>query len=362
MPFRIAKQIFWQRSFSSDSDPKAEEASRPAMPSVEKRNAKRALRAGICNPGNKWDHLRIARPKRSRERIFEASKTNHMSESTTPSRVWFITGCSSGFGLALSTSLLSRGQRVIATARQPGSLAELAARNPETCRVLRLDVTDAVPVKSAIAEAASAWGRLDVIVNNAGHGLIGAFEELGTKQIARNFSVNFFGALEVIRAALPILRAQGSGHIVNISAAAVISNYAGFSVYGATKWALEGLSESLAAELRPLGIKVTIVQPGPFRTEFIGHSLERAEHQIADYDRTSGKFLRFLEAMEGKQPGDPAKAAEAIIAAVESDTPPLRLALGKYANDKTRKKFADAEKEHAAWEHVGLSTDYSLNS
>lgn len=284
-----------------------------------------------------------------------------MHESTTPPRVWLITGCSSGFGLALVTSLLSRGQRVIATARQPDSLAELAARYPEMCRVLPLDVADAAQVKGAMAEAADAWGRLDVIVNNAGYGLVGAFEELGAEQIARNFSVNFFGALEVIRAALPILRAQGSGHIVNISAAAVISNYAGFSIYGATKWALEGVSESLAAELKPLGIKVTIVQPGPFRTGFIARSLKRAASRIADYDRTSGKFLRILESMDGKQPGDPARAADAIIAAVESAMPPLRLVLGKYANDKARKKFAEAEKERAAWEHVGLSTDYSAN-
>ena len=284
-----------------------------------------------------------------------------MNESTTSSRVWLITGCSSGFGLALATTLLSRGQRVIATARQAESLAELVAQYPETCRALPLDVTDAGQVKTTIAEGAKAWGRLDVIVNNAGYGLVGAFEELGHDQIARNFNVNFLGALEVIRAALPILRAQGSGHIVNISAAAVISNYAGFSIYGATKWALEGVSESLAAELKPLGIKVTIVQPGPFRTDFISRSLERAENRLADYDRTSGKFLRFLETMSGKQPGDPDKAAEAIIAAVESATPPLRLVLGKYANDKTRKKFADAEKERAAWEHVGVPTDYSTN-
>jgi len=282
-----------------------------------------------------------------------------MNESTTPSPVWLITGCSSGFGLALATTLLSRGRRVIATARQTESLAELAARYPETCRVLPLDVAAAGQVKTTIAEAAKAWGRLDVIVNNAGYGLVGAFEELGADQIARNFSVNFFGALEIIRAALPILRAQGSGHIVNISAAAVISNYAGFSIYGATKWALEGVSESLAAELKPLGIKVTIVQPGPFRTDFISRSMERAENHLADYDRTSGKFLRFLETMSGKQPGDPDKAAEAIIAAVESATPPLRLVLGKYANDKTRKKFTDAEKELAAWENVGVPTDFN---
>ncbi len=246
----------------------------------------------------------------------------------------------------------------MATARQPSALGELVALHLETCRVLALDVTDRAQVKAAVAQAAEVFGRLDVVVNNAGYGLVGALEELGDEQITRNFDTNFFGALEVIRAALPILRAQRSGHIVNISAAAVISNYAGFSIYGAAKWALEGVSESLAAELKPLGIKVTIVQPGPFRTDFIGRSLERAESHIADYDRTSGKFLRFLETMDGRQPGDPAKAAEAIIAAVESDTPPLRLVLGKYATDKARKKLADAEKELAAWEHIGLTTDY----
>jgi len=278
---------------------------------------------------------------------------------TLPARVWLITGCSSGFGAALAAHVLARGQRVIATARNITALDELVARHPENCRALALDVTDSAQVKDVIAQAVKEFGQLDVVVNNAGYGLIGAFEELGPEQITRNFQTNFFGALEVMRAALPVLRAQGSGHIVNISAAAVISNYAGFSIYGATKWALEGVSESLAAELKPLGIKVTIVQPGPFRTDFIARSLERAENHIADYDRTSGKFLRFLETMAGRQPGDPARAAQAIIAAVESKTPPLRLVLGKYANDKTRKKLADSEVERAAWEHIGLPTDFT---
>ncbi len=282
-----------------------------------------------------------------------------MNEPTPPHRTWLITGCSSGFGFALAAAVLARGQRVIATARQPAALESLEARYPETCRALALDVTDSAQVRSVVEQAADAFGRLDVVVNNAGYGLVGAFEELSTEQIARNFDTNFFGALEVIRAALPFFRAQGSGHLVNISAAAVISNYAGFSIYGATKWALEGVSESLATELKPLGIKMTMVQPGPFRTDFIARSLERAESHIADYDRTSGKFLRFLETMAGKQPGDPTKAAEAIIAAVESDAPPLRLILGKYANDKTRKKLADAERERAAWEPVGVPTDFS---
>ena len=282
-----------------------------------------------------------------------------MDEPTTSSRVWLITGCSSGLGHALATRALARGQRVIATAREPAALGALAAAHPETCRTLALDVTDGAQVQSAVAEAAAIFGRLDVVVNNAGYGVIGAFEELGEEQIARNFATNFFGALAVIRAALPVLRAQGSGHFVNISAAAVIANYAGFSIYGAGKWALEGVSESLAVELKPLGIKVTIVQPGPFRTDFIGRSLEHAASRLADYDRTSGKFLRFLETMDGQQPGDPARAADAVLTAVASPAPPLRLVLGKYAHGKMRRKLADAEKELAAWEPTGRPTDFT---
>ena len=285
-----------------------------------------------------------------------------MNEPPTFPRVWLITGCSSGLGRALASHILAHGHRVIATARDADTLAGLAARHPDTCRALALNVTDSAQVKAVVAQAAEVFGRLDVVVNNAGYGLLGAFEELGADQIARNFATNFFGALEVIRAALPILRAQGSGHIVNISAAAVISNYAGFSIYGATKWALEGVSEALALELKPLGIKVTIVQPGPFRTDFIARSLERAENHLADYDRTSGKFLRLLETMHGKQPGDPGKAAEAILAAVEADAPPLRLVLGKYAHDKVRKRLAATEHELTQWQHAGLPTDFTSNS
>src|ERR1700722_11872986 len=194
----------------------------------------------------------------------------------TPSklpRVWLITGCSTGIGRALANRALDHGDRVLATARNPATLNDLVERHPESCKILALDVTDSAQVEGAVRTAVREFGGLDVLVNNAGYGLIGAFEELD-------------------RVALPILRAQGSGRIVNISAAAAISNYPGFSVYGATKWALEGLSESLAAELKPLGIHVTIVQPGPLRTDFIKRSLKRAETRLAAYDRTSGKFQR----------------------------------------------------------------------
>ena len=275
--------------------------------------------------------------------------------------VWLITGCSSGLGRALAARVLGRGHRLIATARHPETLADLVATAPDRCRAIALDVADANQVAPVIARAAEAFGRLDVVVNNAGYGLIGAVEEYDDAQIARNFETNFFGALRVIRAALPILRAQRRGHFVNLSAAAAIANYPGFSIYGATKWALEGVSESLAAEVRPFGLKVTIVQPGPFRTDFISRSLERATGHIPDYDQSSGKFQRFLETMNGRQPGDPTKAADAIIAAVASENPPLRLVLGPYAIDKARRKLASAARELDAGSAAGLATNFPPN-
>lgn len=275
--------------------------------------------------------------------------------------VWFITGCSSGLGRALAARVLARGHRVIATARRPEALAGLVATDPNRCRALALDVADAAQVAPVVAQAAAVFGRLDVVVNNAGYGLIGAVEEYDEAQIERNFETNFFGALRVIRAVLPIFRKQRRGHFVTISAAAVIANYPGFSVYGATKWALEGVAESLAAEVRPFGVKVTIVQPGPFRTDFISRSLERATGSIPDYDPTSGKFRRFLETMSGRQPGDPDKAADAIIDTVASEHPPLRLVLGKYAVEKARRKLGAAARELDAGSAAGLATDFAAD-
>ena len=274
------------------------------------------------------------------------------------SPVWFITGCSSGLGRALAQRVLACGHRLVATARRPETLADLVASQPDRCRALALDVAVAAQIPLVVAQAAAAFGRLDIVVNNAGYGLVGAVEEVSDEQIARSFETNFFGALRVMRAALPILRAQRRGHFVNISAAAAIANYPGFSIYGATKCALESVSESLAAEVRPLGLKVTIVQPGPFRTDFIARSLERARDRIDDYEATSGKFLRFLETMSDRQPGDPDKAADAIIAAVASEHSPLRLVLGKYANEKARRKFSSAARELDAASAAALATDF----
>ena len=274
------------------------------------------------------------------------------------SKVWLITGSSTGFGRTLAETVLKQGDRVIATARKPEQLEDLTAQYPETAIALRLDVTDKDEIKTTIEKAMAKFGRIDVLVNNAGYGLIGALEEVSDAQIQRNFNTNLFGAIDVIRAVLPIMREQKSGHIINMSAIAGFTNELGFSIYGGAKFALEGISEALHGEVAPLGIKVTIVEPGPFRTDFIGRSLDRAEEQMEAYQGTVGKFLNFLNNIEGKQPGDPQKAAEAIIQTVNSPNPPLRLVLGKYAYTKFRQKIESLTAELNTWEKVAANTDF----
>ncbi len=281
-----------------------------------------------------------------------------MSESISAPLVWFVTGCSSGFGKRLAEEILARGDRLFATARDAASLAPLAEQYPENCRTASLDIAQPDQIRSVVAEAASAWGRLDAVVNNAGAGLLGALEECSDEEIRQNFETNCFGPLNVIRAALPVLRRQRSGHIVNISAAAAISNYPGFSVYGGAKAALELACESLRAETEPCGIKVTLVQPGPFRTNFIG-ALHRAAGRIPEYQATSGKFAALLEKMNGRQPGDPAKAAAAIFEMVHGEKAPLRFPLGKYVLKKMRDKAAALVRDAAEWETVAGNTDFS---
>lgn len=273
-------------------------------------------------------------------------------------RVWFITGASRGLGRAVAEAALARGDRVAATARDPGTLADLVAAAPERAVALRLDVTAPGEAQVAVDAALAAFGRLDVVVNNAGFGLLGALEELTEEQMRRQWETNFLGAVHVVRASLPVLRGQRSGHLVFISAAAAISNYPGFSLYGASKAALEALGEAVAAETRPLGIKVTLVQPGPFRTDFVGRSLEAGAATLPDYEGTSGKFRRLVESTRGRQQGDPTKAAAAILAAVDAASPPLRLVLGKYATDKARRRYNAGLRELEAWEGVGASADY----
>ena len=269
---------------------------------------------------------------------------------------WFITGCSSGLGRCIAEAALAHGQKVAVTARDLYTLRDLEGAD---CKAFALDVTDPASIASAVSDAASTMGRLDVVVNNAGYGLTGAIEECSDAQIRRNMETNFFGPLNVIRAVAPLLRGQRSGHIVNISAAAALANYPGFGIYGGAKAALDLMSESLAAELRPLGVKVTLVHPGPFRTAFTSRGLESAEQSIADYDGTSGKFSKFLKAMNGKQPGDPAKAASLIVRTVLSGDAPMRLPLGKYMIRKTRDKAAFLNREADKWEAEAGSTEFA---
>jgi NAD(P)-dependent dehydrogenase (short-subunit alcohol dehydrogenase family) len=277
---------------------------------------------------------------------------------SSASRTWFVTGASSGLGRAIAEAAREAGDCVVATARQPATLAGWAAAAPERCLVLPLDVTDSPQVADAVAAAVARFGRLDVVVNNAGYGLLGAVEECDEAQIRRCFETNFFGALNVIRAVLPRFREQRAGHLVNITAAAAIANYAGFGAYGAAKAALEALSESVRAETALLGIKVTLVEPGPFRTEFIHRSLERATNRLADYDRTSGKFAAVLKAIDGKQPGDPARAAAAIVEMVRSGKAPFRMPLGRYMVKKLRDRGAELTRAADEGEAVAVSADF----
>ncbi|PZV19149.1 MAG: short-chain dehydrogenase/reductase [Pseudanabaena sp.] len=279
-----------------------------------------------------------------------------MSEQDT--KVWLITGSSTGFGRSLAEAVLESGDRLIATARKPEQLADLVERYPESVKAIALDVTQRSQIEMAFEQALASFGRVDVLVNNAGYGLIGALEEVSEDQIRRNFETNLFGAINTIRAILPIMRQQGGGHIVNMSAIAGFTNELGFSIYGGAKFALEGISEALHGEVAPFGIKVTIVEPGPFRTDFIGRSLDRVAEPMPEYEPTVGKFLNFLNSIEGKQPGDPEKAAKAIVQMVRSANPPLRLALGKYAYSKFRKKIASLSQELDDWENLGINTDF----
>jgi NAD(P)-dependent dehydrogenase (short-subunit alcohol dehydrogenase family) len=271
-------------------------------------------------------------------------------------KTWLVTGCSSGFGLRLVEAALAQGQRVVATARDLTNIRDLAGPN---CTVLTLDVTEPRSIASAVRAAHAFLGRLDVVINNAGYGLLGAVEECTDDQVRRCMETNYFGPLAVIRAVLPHLRQQRSGHIVNVSAAAALANYAGFGVYGAAKAALELMNESLSAELRPLGIKVTLVQPGPFRTNFIARGLEKAAQPIDDYAASAGKFAGFLASIDGKQPGDPGTAAALIVRTVLAGETPLRLPLGKYMIKKMRAKAATLTREAEHWESAAGGTDFS---
>jgi NAD(P)-dependent dehydrogenase (short-subunit alcohol dehydrogenase family) len=277
----------------------------------------------------------------------------------SPQRVWFITGASTGFGRLLAEQTLRAGHKVIATARKPEQIANLSHHYSDRCVVLPLDVTDPGQVDSAVTQAFSQFGQVDVLVNNAGYGVAGGIEEVSEAEFMPMFETNVFGLLRVTRAFLPYLRKQRSGHILNLSSIGGLLASPGLGYYSATKFAVEGLSESLAAEVAPLGIRVTIIEPGPFRTDFLGRSGVLAKTRIADYDGTAANMRKYFAENDGKQPGDPARAVRAMMQVVESPNPPLRLLLGASALQRLRTKFGNWEKEIAAWEQVTLGADFS---
>ncbi len=285
------------------------------------------------------------------------SRRMHSPSSLT----WLITGCSSGLGWALARAALAQGHRVCATARNVAPLTALHQAYPDTCLIQPLDVTVPEQSEAVVAAAEAAFGRLDVLVHNAGIGHVASCEETSSAEANRLFAVNFFGPLRLTQVALPLFRRQRSGHVVFISAAAAIANYAGFGFYGASKRALEGAAEALSQEGRPFGLKVTIVQPGPFRTEFIARSTQAASG-LSDYAATVGKFGRYLNTLHGKQPGDPERAADAILSAVHAERPPLRLVLGSYATDKARRTLAATQRELETWAPLAGDTEFSSST
>ena len=276
--------------------------------------------------------------------------------STTP--VWFITGCSTGLGRALAERVLQQGERCVATARDPGQIEDLARQFPDTACVLQLDVANVAQVGAAVERAVSAFGGIDVLVNNAGHGYSAAVEEGEDAPVRAMFETNFFGLVALTRRVLPLMRARGRGHVINVSSIGGLVGSPASGYYNASKFAVEGLSQALQVEVAPLGIRVTLIEPGPFRTDFQGRSMTTTATPLAAYAATAGARRIKQKAISGTQAGDPLRAADAIIAVARSDAPPLHLLLGRNALDRARAKFTDFLRAADEWESVTLSADF----
>jgi len=270
--------------------------------------------------------------------------------------VWFITGTSQGFGKELVHAALFRGDFVIATSRTPDKVLSDFPEGKDHLLALPLDLRDPVQIHSVVSQAISRFGRIDVLVNNAGYGLLGAIEEVTDKEIADIYEINVFGLLRVTRAILPYLRKQRSGHIVNISSIVGLIGCPGGGLYSSTKFAIAGLSESLSLEVAPFGVHVTIVEPGPFRTDFLGSSIVITDKIIPDYEQTS--LRTYAVENHGNQAGDPSLGAKVIIQAVLSENPPLHLLLGTSAYEKANKKLEDLHKDFSDWRDLSLSCDF----
>lgn len=273
-------------------------------------------------------------------------------------RVWFITGTSTGFGRLLAEEVLKAGGKVLATARKPEQVSDLEKRFPGSAKIVTLDVTNTQQVEDAVVAAIGSFGRIDVLVNNAGYGLAGAIEEATEQEFMLVFETNVFGLIRVTRAVLPHLREQRSGHIVNLSSMGGLIGSPGWGYYNATKFAVEGFSEALAAEVAPLGIHVTVVEPGPFRTDFLGRSGVEAAAQIAEYADTAGKTREYFHTQSGKQRGDPLRAVHAIMQAVSAPEPPKHLLLGALALTRFRDRLDTWKAELDKWKSITLGADF----
>jgi NAD(P)-dependent dehydrogenase (short-subunit alcohol dehydrogenase family) len=281
-----------------------------------------------------------------------------MSLPSTKPLVWFITGTSQGFGRELVRAALQRGDSVVATSRNPQSVTSAFPDAGNRLLAVPLDLRDEKQIASVIEQSVATFGRLDVLINNAGHGLTGAVEEASDAEISSVYEINVFGLLRLTRAVLPYLRKQKSGHIVNLSSIGGLVGLPGWGIYNSTKFAVEGLSEALAVEVGPLGIGVTIVEPGPFRTDFLGGSLVVTAKVLQDYKETAGQTRTAAATRHGNQPGDPAAAADAIVKAVTSPKPPLHLILGSFAYDRFKTKLDVFKVEMEAWRETTVGTDY----
>ena len=278
-----------------------------------------------------------------------------MTDQSSP-RTWMITGTSSGFGLALAKAALAAGDRVIATARHPETLDELVHQAPDRVAAVRLDVTRPTDITAAVATGLERFESIDVLVNNAGYGSVGAVEEIAMPELEQLHATMFLGPLALMKAVLPHMRARRAGVIVQISSMGGQLAPPGFGAYCSAKFALEAMSESLAAEVGPLGIRVLIVEPGAFRTEFGADRMHRSRTIIDDYADTAGPTRTAVDQMDGSQPGDPDRAAAAILGVIDADDPPLRLALGDDAVDAIRAKHDQLRADLDGWEHVSRST------
>jgi NAD(P)-dependent dehydrogenase (short-subunit alcohol dehydrogenase family) len=274
-------------------------------------------------------------------------------------KVWFITGASRGLGVEFAKAAMRAGDRVVATGRKASAVNDVLGPNSAQLFTVDLDVTHRAQVRRAVDAAVSKFGTIDVLVNNAGYGHLGFFEEATDADVRAQFETNVFGALDVTRAVLPVMRKARSGRIFNLSSLAGIRGSEFASLYAASKFALEGFSEALAADVAPFGIFVTLLEPGPFRTDFLTRdSLRFGGNAIADYDERRARVQATFEGRSGKQPGDPVKLAEAVVRLAHEEKPPMRFIAGAFALETTEKKLAAVKADLENWRSVSAATDY----